>query len=76
MVEIKYYLIGRRDNVVRELDNELSYLDHETGEWVMKRSLFNDITGAGGDACTYEISKSGAQTWVKKHHPRLLVEWI
>ena len=70
---VQYYLIAGGSNVVRELGVMLSYLEHETGEWVQSNTLFPTITF---EASTKEITEHEAQRWVAKRLPRLSVKWI
>ncbi len=74
--EVTYFLLNGHLNVIRVIDDvDYSYLNHESGKWVSDNSLFNAVTGAGGDASTREITLQEAQSWVKDNHPDLSVDF-
>ena len=75
-MKAKYFLFMGNLNVIRELDYEYCYLNHDSGKWVRDNSLIGAITGFDGDASTHEVSKQDAQAWVRENHRGLSVEWL
>jgi hypothetical protein len=72
----KYFLLGGGLNVVREIDAQYAYSNHQTGNWISDNKLIGPVTGYDGDAATYEVSLEQAQASVSQQLANLVVDWI
>ena len=75
MTKVSYWQLGTGvfANVLRVKGHEYSYLDHETGEWVLNDTVAKDVHI---EADTFEITLKQAKALVKARTPTLEPEWL